>query len=325
MHPCSRILRRTADRFAPCSPRGVRSAFLSGLAGVVLLAGLLAAQPALAAGPALTGVARLDAFATSDLYPGGPTREPDTGLHLGLNPELQFKTGSHVRVKPWIAFELERYQDNPGRDLARYAFGVDLRRSRVRLRLAYGFTNDELYFPDPAGDAIVDRRFGAVDARYEIAPGLRASAGLDHETNTFDDLHPERDDSRWTTRVVLERGESRTLRTALTWMYRDTRSITDLYTYGQNVMRLDVEGALVARVHGSLRAEGAVRTYQTGNVYASNFSRQDNRWRVLTTLAHPLVGPLRAELNAQWRQTGSTRDSKDSVVRGIGLGLVYER
>ncbi len=325
MHPCLRILRRTAGRTASTSPRDDRPAHRAVLAALGALVAVLAAGPAGASAPELTGLARLDAFATSDLFPGGPTREEDSGLRLRLAPELQFHAGQRLRVKPWADVGIERYQDYPERDVETYEFGVDLRRSNVRLRLLAGFSNDELYFPDPAGDAIVDRRHGAAEVRVEVRPGLRVHGGLERETNTFDELHPERDDRRWTTRLALERGESRTLRTALTWMYRDTKSVTDLYTYGQNVLRFDVEGALPARVHGALRVEGGLRTYQTGDVYASNFSRQDNRWRLLTTLAHPVAGPLRAEIGAQWRQTGSTRDSKNSIVRGIGLGLVYER
>ena len=161
--------------------------------------------------------------------------------------------------------------------------------------------------------------------RVEVVPGVRLHGGIEREEKAFDEFHPERDDRRWSTRLGVERGQAQTFRTALTWFYRDTQSITDLYSYGQNVLRLDAEGALVARLHGAVRLDGGVRSYRTGDVFASNFSRQDNRWRVFTTLDHPIAGPLRVELGAQWRATGSTRDAKNSVVRGVSLGLVVER
>jgi len=324
MHPCLSILRRSAGRVARSSPPGDSPAFFLLLATAACW-GFVAPAPARATAAEFGGAARLDFFATSDLFPGGEVREADTGLHLGLVPEVQFRAGRHVRVKPWAEIELERYHDYPARDLARFGFGVDIRRSNVRLRLFHGSSNDELYFPDPAGDAIVDRQQSGAEIRFEATPGVRLHAGLERETNAFDNLHPDRDDRRWTTRLGVERGEARRIRTALTWFYRDTQSVTNLYSYGQNVLRLDAEGALVDRLHGALRLEAGLRSYRTGEIFASNFSRQDSRWRVFTTLAHPVVGPLRAEISAQWRQTDSTRDSKKSVVRGFGFGLVAQR
>ncbi len=325
MHPRSRILRRTAGRVAPGSPRCGSLARLGLLATVVLGCALTAPAMARASAPEFAGTARLDVFATSDLFPGGDTREPDQGLRLGLAPEVTFHAGDHLRIKPWADLGIERHRVYPERDLVAYEFGVDLRRSNLRLRLFHGFGNDELYFPDPSGDAIVDRRNTGAEVRLEVVPGVRVHGGIEREEKAFDELHVERDDRRWSTRLGVERGQAKMFRTALTWFYRDTRSITDLYSYGQNVLRLDAEGALVARLHGAVRLEGGVRSYRTGDVFASNFSRQDNRWRVSTMLDHPIAGPLRVELGAQWRATGSTRNSKNSIVRGASLGLVVER
>ena len=305
MHPCARILRRTVGRFAPGSPRGVRPAISAVLAGVGVFAGLLAARPAKAGSPALTGVARLDAFATSDLYPGGPTREPDAGLHLGLNPELQFKAGNHLRVKPWVDFELERYRDNPERDLARYAFGrrpaslagpppprLRLHQRRALLSRSRGRRDRRSPLRRGRGRATTSRR--------ACAPTPGSSTRRTPSTTCIPSA---------TTAAGRRGSRSSAARRArcaprCAWMYRDTRSVTDLYTYGQNVLRLDVEGALPARVHGTLRAEGAVRTYQTGNVFASNFSRAGQS---LARLDHAGSSPVRPAARRTRRAVAAER------------------
>ena len=42
----------------------------------------------------------------------GEAQEPAAGFHLRLNPELQFRAGERLRLKPWVDFELERYPDD---------------------------------------------------------------------------------------------------------------------------------------------------------------------------------------------------------------------
>ncbi|MEO6462947.1 MAG: hypothetical protein ABIP29_07710 [Candidatus Eisenbacteria bacterium] len=295
------------------------------MAALACLLALAAAGPAVARPPEWGGTARLDAEHTSDLFPGGDVAESSSLLRLTLAPQVQFRLSSTMRVRPWVECAVERHDDVPDADVEHWSLGVDLRRGPARLRLQHGFTDDELYFLSSGGDARVDRRSFAAEARLGLTPNVRLTAGVEREDHDFVAIHEERDNRRWITRLGVERGEATSLRTAVTWFFRDTRSITDLYTYRQNTLRLDVEGTLPSAWRGAARVEGGLRNYDTGAEFASNFGRQDHRWRARFAVGHPIAGGLAAEGYHAWRETESSRVSKDSVVRTLGLSLVYDR
>ena len=303
----------------------LRAARVAAVVALVVPLALPAATPADARPPEWGGTARLDAEHTSDLFPGGDVAESSSLLRLTLSPQVQFRVSPTLRVRPWAEGTIERHEAVPARDLERWQFGVDLRRGAARLRLHHGFTNDELYFPSSGGDAFVDRRTSGVEARVALSPDVRLTGGVEREVNDFVAIHQPRDDRRWITRLGVERGEAKHLRTALTWFYRDARSITDSYTYRQNTLRLEVEGTLQSRWRGAARLEGGLRNYDTGAEFASNFGRQDQRWRARLAVGRPIAGALAAEAYHAWRETESSRVGKDSVVRTFGISLVYDR
>jgi hypothetical protein len=299
----------------------LRAARLSLAAGLALATAL----PARAATVEWGGSARLDAEHTSDLFPGGDAAESASRLRLTLAPRLQFEVSPSLRIRPWFELEVERHDAFPARDLERHLVGVDVRRGSSRLRLVHGWTNDELYFPSTGGGAFLDRRVDGAELRIGLTPDLRLQGGIEREGNDFIAIHEERDDRRWTTRLGLERGDAQRLRTALTWLFRDTKSETDLYTYRQNTLRLDVEGTARGGWHGGARVEGGLRNYDTGASFASNFGREDHRWRARLALGRRVTGPLAAEAYHAWRETESSRPGKGSVVRTFGLSLTCER
>lgn len=314
---------RTPGRPLPLRPPAPPPAVAPAALACLLV--LACAGPAAAHPPEWGGSARLDAEHTSDLFPGGDAAESSSLLRLTLAPQVQFRLSSTMRVRPWVECAVERHDDVPDADVEHWSLGVDLRRGPARFRLQHGFTQDELYFPSSGSDARVDRRSFAAEARLGLTPNVRLTAGVEREDHDFVATHEERDNRRWITRLGVERGEATSLRTALSWFFRDTRSITDLYTYRQNTLRLDVEGTLRSAWRGAARVEGGLRNYDTGAEFASNFGRQDHRWRARFAVGHPIAGGLAAEGYHAWRETESSRVSKDSVVRTFGLSLVYDR
>ena len=311
----------------PCLPSFRRIPRPGRLAtGLIFLAGLaLIAPPEATSGVAWGGGVRLDAEHTSDLFPGGDFAESASLIRLTLSPQFQFRVRNALRIRPWFDLEVERHDGFEARDLERQVLGVDLRHGPGRLRLYHGWTNHELYFPSRGGGAYLDRRIDGAELRLAVAPDIQLRGGIEHESDDFVPTHQERDGRRWVTRLGVERGAAKGLRTAATWFFRDTKSTTDLYTYRQNMLRLDVEGTMRGAWHGAARVEGGLRNYDTGAEYASNFGRQDHRWRARLAMAHPVAGPVAAEAYHAWRQTESSRVSKGSVVRTIGLALTYDR
>ena len=55
------------------------------------------------------GVARVEAFHVTDLFPGGAVREPDDGLRVDLRPGLDIRAAGGVRLKPWVRLIAERW------------------------------------------------------------------------------------------------------------------------------------------------------------------------------------------------------------------------
>lgn len=287
-----------------------------------------ACAPALAARAstlAWGGDADLEAFHTTDLFPGGPTRDSDNGIRLDLRPELTVRLGHGLRVRPWASWTGERYETWSARDLDRWEFGLDVRRGPFRVRGFGGFTHDELYFPTPTGGVFLDRSHWGVEGRYEPAPGWLTQVVFTRDRENFIPTYDERDDHRWTVRSVVERRFSPRARLAVSHAYRRTESVTDLYSYEQNALRLEGDvrpgAGFIARGLG----EFGLREYRTGRAFALNFGREDDRWRAEVALGHPVIGPLSAEARGSWRQRMSTRDSKNYTVRTIGLALTASR
>lgn len=296
-----------------------------GFAVSALLGGTLPAIAAAAPTLQWGGDVDLEAFATSDLFPGGPTRESDRGLKLELRPEITARLAHGMRVRPWARWVGERYEDWTPRNLDRWDFGVDLRKGPFRLRGSAGFTRDELYFPTTSGGAFLDRDHWTVEGRYEPSPGWMGEAAFTREQQDFIPIYNERDNRRLTFEALAERRLSKAARVSLAYLLRRSDSMTDLYTYAQNALR--AEGSIDQAAGFSAHALGefALRSYRTGQPFALNFGRQDDRWRAELGIGHALAGPLRIEVRGRVRRVASTRDSKDYVAQAAGLALTATR
>ena len=283
------------------------------------------ARQADAASPPLGGEIRLEAFHTDDLFPGGSTRESDDGVRLSLRPEWSARVGHGLRTKLWARVVVERYRHFTDRDLERWEAGLDVKHGAHRLRLYGGTTPDELYFPSSAGGAFLDRRHVGLEARAGFALSWFALGGIEYEREDFVTNYNERDDHRWTTFLGAAREFESGRRAELSYRYRRQDSVTDLYTYGQNALRLDAEWAVPRIVSAAIRVEYALRDYRTGQSFASNFGREDDRWKILGRLHRKVVGPLDAEVFDEWRHTASTRLSKNYEVNTVGVALAASR
>ncbi len=283
------------------------------------------ARAASAAAVTWGGDLALAGFHTTDLFPGGPELESDNGLRLVLKPEVTFRLAHGLRVKPWVSWTAERYDTWSARNLDRWEFGLDVRRGPVRLRGFGGFTRDELYFPRSGGDVRLDRDHWGFEGRYEPAPGWMAQFVFTRDHEDFIPIANERDDRRTTLRSVVERRFDPGKRLALSYVYRHANSVTDLYTYAQNAVRLEGEFVPVAEISVRALGEFALRDYRTGRPFASNFGREDDRWRGEFAIGHALAGPVRAEVRGAGRRRTSTRSSKDYSVREIGLAITATR
>jgi hypothetical protein len=270
------------------------------------------------------GDARLDGFHTTDLFPGGSTREPDRGARLMLKPEGSLHFGK-LRLKGWARATVERYDRWTARDLERWEFGSELKRGPHRFRLYGGWTNDELYFPTSSGGAYLDRRHVGGELRENFAPGWFAGGTLVYERENFVPAYNERDAHRWTTQLELQREFGPKRSAALSYFFRRADSITDLYTYDQNSVRLVGSWTLPLRSSTEVTAEYRLRNYRTGQPFAANFSRRDDRWRLLGRLACQVAGPLSIEVYDDWRDNDSTRGIKIYQVNTVGVALAASR
>lgn len=267
----------------------------------------------------------LEAFHTTDLFPGGTIRESDNGIRINLRPEFTFRLGNGLRVRPWAGWIGERFETWTARDLDRWELGLDVRRGSFRMRGFGGSTHDELYFPTDAGGVYLDRSHWGLEGRYEPGPGWLTQIGYTRDRDDFIPSYDERDNRRSTVRSLIERRFSPRARLALSYAYRRAHSETDLYSYAQNALRL--EAAITPGAGFETRGVGefARRDYRTGLPFASNFGREDDRWRAEVTVGHSVIGPLRAEARGSWRRRMSTRDSKNYTVRVVGLALTASR
>lgn len=307
-------------------PRPVAARLLAAALGSTL-ASACAWAPAAAApsGPPFGGELRVEGFHTNDLFPGGDVRQADDGVRFVLRPEWTARLAHGLRTKLWAKATIERYHHEPDRSLERWELGVDLRRGSHRLRLYGGLTDDELYFPSSAGGAFLDRRHAGVEIRAGLRAGWFALGGVEYEREDFVPNYNERDDHRWTSFLGAAREFQSGRRVELSYRYRRQDSVTDLYTYGQNAARLDAEWSFPRIVDVGARLEYAIRDYRTGQPFARNFAREDDRWRVLGRLRRTIVGPLQGEIFDEWRRTDSTRASKNYDVNTVGVALAVSR
>jgi hypothetical protein len=275
-------------------------------------------------GPTWGGHLRVERSHDDDLFPGGDTRESDSGMRIDIQPELEWRAASHLRVKPWGRLVAERLDTWRTRDLNRWTVGVDAKRGPLRLRFEHGWTNDELYFPTSTGGALVDRRSYGGEVRLQPAPHWLASAGIERQTDDFDPAYDERDDRRWTARLELERSWA-ARRESVAYLRRDTRSATDLYSYVQHAGRVHVESPVWASVLVVADAQYAWRDYRVALPFASNFGREDDRWRARGAVRRSIFGPVVGEGFWEMRRTDSTRDVKDSAVHAFGFAVTASR
>jgi hypothetical protein len=270
------------------------------------------------------GDVRVEAFHCSDLFPGGDVSESDDGMRLVLRPEWNARVGQTMRTKMWAKASLEFYRHWTDRNLARWELGVDAKRGPHRLRLYAGTTPDELYFPSNAGGAFLARAHLGAEARAGWGGGWFAIGGVEYENENFVPNYNERDDQRWTFFMGGAREMGAGRRAELQYRFRRQDSTTNLYTYGQNVGRIDAEWS-TAPIDAGVRLEYALREYRTGILSAANFARQDDRWRVLARLHRTVTGPVEAELFDEWKRTSSTRSTKNYEVNTVGLALTVSR
>jgi len=296
------------------------------LAAALALVGALS-PPAARAGGAVSwgGDALLERFHTSDLFPGGETRDTDWGVRGTLRPNLTVKLAPGYRVKPWAKLEAEAYDVFHGRNVQRWWAGFDLKRAGHRLRLYGGASHHELYFPSPSGDVRFDRTEGGVELRIDVEPRWLAQASLEYRCDDFAAIHGERDHHRVNFYTGLERDLGQGRRVSLTHVYRHNSSVTDLYSYEQNDLRLEVARPLAAGFSAAGEIQGGLRNYRTGQAFATNFARQDDRWRAGLSLERPLRAGLSAEGYGRWREVDSSRDVKNSHVLEAGIALSFTR
>ena len=297
------------------------------LAGAIAFALAAPAAPGFAAGAGhrIGGELRVEGFHATDLFPGGPTRESDDAVRFVIRPEWNARLGHGLRTKLWAKAIVERYRHWSDRDLERWEFGLDLKRGPHRLRLSGGTTSDELYFPSSAGGAFLDRSRAALEARAGFAPSWFAIGSLEYEREDFVPNYNERDDHRWTLSLGAAREFESGRRLELSYRFRRQDSVTNLYTYDQNLVRLDAEWSAPTLASAALRMEYALRDYRTGQSFASNFGREDDRWKILGRLHRGIGGPLALEAFDEWRRTSSTRLSKNYDVNTVGVALAVSR
>lgn len=313
------------DRAHSCRLHARPGVLLPGVLAALLVFSSAGTARAAKAGSPFGGEADLEAFHTTDLFPGGDVSEPDYGVRLILRPEWRGRVGHGLRARGWVSLIAERYHDWPDRNLNRWGLGFDLKRGPHRLRAYAGTTPDELYFPSSAGGAFLNRAQAGLEARVGLGPGWFAHGGFEYERENFVPNYDTRDDHRstWTLGGAREFGAGRRLE--LSYRFRRQDSVTNLYTYGQNLARLDAEWTAAPIVAAETRIEYALRDYRTGIVYAPNFGREDDRWRVFARLHRPVVHPLEVEVFGEWRQSQSTRLSKNYSVSTVGLGVSVSR
>ena len=218
----------------------------------------------------------------------------------------------------------EFYEHWTDRNLARWELGIDAKRGPHRLRLYAGTTPDELYFPSTVGGAFLTRAHVGAEARAGLSSGWFAIGGGEYENENFVPNYNERDDQRWTLFLGGAREMGKGRRAELQYRFRRQDSTTNLYTYGQNVARLDAEWTTVP-VAAGVRLEYALREYRTGVLSAVNFGRQDDRWRLIGRLHRTVTGPLEAEVFDEWKHTTSSRATKNYEVNTVGLALTVSR
>ncbi|MGH7731154.1 MAG: hypothetical protein ACRENJ_07885 [Candidatus Eiseniibacteriota bacterium] len=270
------------------------------------------------------GEVRAEGFYTTDLFPGGDMPEPDWGTRLTLEPRWSARLGGKWRFRPWVRSVIERYRHWSDRDLVRWTVGADLKRGSHRLRFYRGWTRDELYFPSAIGDARLDRVGGGGEVRLGLGSAWMVEFGAEVEREDFVPIHDARDDTRWTWRTSLERGFGVERRLRLVHLYRRSDSASHLYGYEQNAARLEASW----RVGGwdfSGQGEAGLRNYRTGLSYASNFGRQDDRWRARGALGRLITPALALQAFGEARKNDSTRARKNYHVTTAGLALMFAR
>lgn len=306
--------------------RARRRAAGPALAVSLAMAGVLAPLSARASGAvAWGGDAVVERFYTTDLFPGGETRETDWGVRGTLKPNLTFKLGGRYRLRPWVKLEAEAYDVEHEANVQRWWTGVDLKRGGHRLRLYGGASHHELYFPSPSGNVRFDRTEGGAELRIEVLPQWLAQASLEYRYDDFAPIHDERDHHRVNFYTGLERGLGQGRRVSLIHVYRHNLSTTDLYSYDQNDLRLEVVQSLTAGLSAAGEIQGGLRNYRTGRAFAANFARQDDRWRAGLSLQRLLRAGVSAEAFGRWREIDSSRDVKNSHVLETGIALSYAR
>lgn len=267
----------------------------------------------------------LDVFATSDLFAGGETRDADRAVRVWARPELTIRLRHGLRVRPWASWIAERYDRFPERDVDRFEFGTDVRRGRLGLSAFAGFTRDELDFPTATSEVRLDRSHWGLEGRFEPNPGWMARVVLTRDIEDFVPTADERDDRRWSLRSGIERRFTPRLRVMGSHLYRRTESVTDLYSYAQNALRFEGLYQVGPRARTRGLVEFGLRQYRTGQSFAANFARSDDRWRAEAAVGGTIAGPLGAEVLASWSQRMSTRNVKNYAVRTIGFGLTLSR
>jgi hypothetical protein len=313
-HSTSSARRRSAPRAAARIAAGLAAVFLA-------CAGF--AVPGAAASRSVTwgGEAHIERFHASDLFPGGKTRQADWGVRGTLRPELTLRLGRQLRLRPWVRLVAEAYDIHHDRNVQSWTVGADLKRGGHRLRVLGGGSNHELYFPSASGGAWFDRREVGAELRVTPLPRWLAEGSLLYRRDDFVPIYGERDDHRWIFHTSLERDFGSSRRASLIHIYRHAESTTDLYSYRQNALRLEIAGALPGTFSLALGGEMGLRNYRTGQPFARKFARQDDRWRAGFRLGHGVRPPLAAEVFGEWRNVDSSRPTKDYRVFSGGIAL----
>jgi hypothetical protein len=153
---------------------------------------------------------------------------------------------------------------------------------------------------------------------------LLAQVEAERERNDFNNFYPERDGTRWYVRSTVEQdfGVGRSI--ALAHLYRRSDSVTDLYSYDHNALRVIAEWNLAPWAFHA-EGEAALRNYRTPHGYDVNHARQDQRWRVGGSLGRNVIPHLAAELFGEYRRNDSTRPGKDYDVTSAGIALEVKR
>lgn len=290
--------------------------------GIAILLAWVAFAAGNAEAGALEGEVELSSFHTSDLFPTVETRHPTWGLRGTIEVSAALWSNDVFQVRLLGALRTEAYESWQPRNLHRWTLGTELRGRRLRFRVYGRLTNGELSFPAAGtAGAILDRRAIGADFRLSVFGNWRLQLRSRYEWKDFVPAFDERDAQTWIFRTGVERrwGEGRILR--LSHEYRRAESVTDLHSYEHNAIRVQAIWPLGRRWSADILGAIGLRNYRTGQPFALNFARSDDRSFLLLSLRRFITDRLRARAFGEWKRRRSTVEVKSYSVFTVGIGV----